>query len=215
MIKEFLLDLLFSKFCFSYQREGSYLCQDCQSIIGVLRSHQNYSRGNLSDLYWATPYQSSLVRNLIHSFKYEPFIKELAKPLSLLIINHFQLIEKQPDFSDFILIPVPLHQKRLKWRGFNQAKELGNQLSKFLNLPLYSDCLVKTKTTIPQMELPKKKRKENVLGAFLVQNKQNVKRKKVLLIDDIFTTGATMEEAARVLREAGVREVIGVVVARG
>ena len=103
----------------------------------------------------------------------------------------------------------------MKWRGFNQAKELGNQLSKFLNLPLYSDCLVKTKTTIPQMELPKKKRKESILGAFLVQNKQNVKRKKVLLIDDIFTTGATMEETARVLREAGVREVIGVVVARG
>jgi len=214
MNKKFFLDLLFPRFCFGCQKEGSYLCEDCQNILGILESHQTYSGKNLKDLYWATPYQNPLMKKLIHCFKYEPFLKELSKSLSLLIINHFQLIEKQPDFSEFILIPVPLYKKRLKWRGFNQAEEIGKEVSEFLKIPLISNCLLKIKETPPQIELLETERKESVLGVFWVK-KEEIEEEKILLIDDVFTTGATMEECARVLKKAGAKEVIGLVVARG
>jgi len=219
MIRNFLLDLLFPKFCFSCQREGSYLCKDCKATLDILRSHQKYNTEHLKDLYWALPYQNPLVKNLIGKFKYKPFVRSLSKPLSLLIINHFQLIENPPSFlgggSEFILIPVPLEKRRLKWRGFNQAEELAKELSKFLKIPMVGNCLLKIKNTFPQVELSEEEREKNVLGAFLVKNKNGIKGKKILLVDDIFTTGSTLKECARVLKESGAREVVGVVIARG
>jgi len=218
-VKKFLLDLFFPKFCFGCQKEGSYLCEDCRSILSILQEHQKYSGKQLKDLYWALPYQGFLIKNLIQNFKYEPFVKELSKTLSLLIINHFQLIENPPSFfegsSGFVLIPVPLHKKRLKWRGFNQAEAISKELSSFLKVSLFSNCLIKIRETISQIELSGKEREENVLGSFLITNKEKIRKKKILLIDDVYTTGATMEECARVLKTAGAKEVIGIVVARG
>lgn len=218
-IKNFLLDILFPKFCFGCQEEGSYLCQDCEAVLEILTGHQRYSGRYLNDLYWALPYQGYLIKNLIKNFKYSPFIKELSKELSFLIINHFKLIENPPpffgDWSDFILVPVPLDRKRLRWRGFNQAEELTKELGLFFNIPLFLDCLIKTKQTFPQVDLSEKEREKNVLGTFSVKNKDKIKDKKILLVDDVFTTGSTMEECARVLKTAGAKEVIGIVIARG
>src|SRR4030042_4050075 len=134
--KNFILDVLFPKFCFSCKREGSYLCDDCQSLLDISGFHRIYQGKSLDDLYFGANYKNSLVKKLIQSFKCEPFVKELKRPLSSLIISHFQLMDNQPDFKDFSLIPVPLHKKRLKWRGFNQAEELSKELSKFFKIPL-------------------------------------------------------------------------------
>ena len=234
-IQKFFLDLLFPKFCFNCQKEGSYLCSDCFSMLEISEIHQKYSTKSLTDLYFALPYQNIFVKKLIQRFKYEPFIKELAETLALLIITHFQLLDNKPNLANFILIPIPLNEKRLKWRGFNQAEEIGKELSKFLNpvrdsgnkeslqkenisngvkVPLVSNCLVRVKNTYPQVELTVEARKENVKDIFICQNKKEIFGKKILLVDDVYTTGATMEEAARVLKEAGVKEVWGVVVAR-
>jgi len=134
--KGFIFDLLFPKFCLSCQREGNYLCEDCQSTLGVLNTHQKHQThspaGGLKDLYFAIDYQQPLIKNLIKLFKYQPFVKELVIPLTSLIITHFQLIEKSTaDFVNFILVPVPLERKKLKWRGFNQAEEIGKELANF------------------------------------------------------------------------------------
>ena len=230
--KGFIFDLLFPKFCLSCQREGNYLCEDCQSTLLVLNIHQKNPTQNLKDLYFAIDYQQPLIKNLIKLFKYQPFVKELAKPLTSLIITHFQLIEKSPtDFANFILIPVPSEKKKLKWRGFNQAEELGKELAKFFGIPLITNCLIKIKETLPQVELSDEERRENIKGAFLVKDKELIKNpegprpffeksgaygagKKILLIDDVYTTGSTMEECARVLKTAGAKEIIGIVVAR-
>lgn len=215
-VKKFLLDLFYPKFCFLCQREGSYLCEDCLATLEVSPFHQKYSTKNLTDLYFALPYQKPLIKKLIQSFKYEPLIKELAETLSSLIINHFQLIEKSPnDFSQFLLIPIPLDKKRLKWRGFNQAEEIGKGIAKFLNIPILNNVLIKTKTTLPQVELSEQERKENIKGVFFCQKPELIKGKKILLVDDVYTTGSTLEEAAQVLKEAGAKEIIGIVVARG
>ena len=209
------LDILFPKHCFSCRKEGEYLCQDCQGFLEISGYHQNYQTQNLKNLYFAVGYQNPLIKNLIQRFKYDPFIKDLGETLSFLIIAHFQMLDNKPNFSDFVLIPVPLEKARLKWRGFNQAEEIAKELSKFLNIPLLPDCLIKTKKTIPQVELSDESRRENIKGTFVCGKNEKIRGKAILLVDDVYTTGSTMEECARVLKEAGAKEIIGVVVARG
>jgi len=231
-VKNFILDLLYPKFCFNCGREGSYLCSDCQSTLEILSSHTRatakggdevaasstteYRTQELKDLYFALPYRNPLIKNLTKLFKYEPFVKELAQPLTSLIITHFQLIEKSPaDLADCILMPVPLEKRKLKWRGFNQAEEIGRELAQFFQIPLLNNVLAKIKETPPQVELSDEERKENIKGAFFCQSSEKIKGKKILLVDDIYTTGSTMEECAKVLKTAGAKEIIGIVVARG
>jgi len=215
-IKSFLLDLLFPKFCFNCKGEGSFLCEDCKAILDISNSHHPPSKFgiNLNDLYWAVEYKNPLIKNLINLFKYEPFVKELAMPLASLITDHFQLLECQPNFSNFILIPVPLEKRKLKWRGFNQAEELAKELSSFLKISLISDCLIKIKENLPQVELSEKERKENIKEVFIIRNREKILGKKILLVDDVYTTGSTMEECSQVLKKAGAKEVIGIVIAR-
>lgn len=224
-IKCLLLDIIFPKFCFNCQKEGSYLCQDCQSLLEISGFHRNYPFQNLIDLYFAVDYKNPLIKKIIQRFKYEPLVKELGKPLSFLIITHFQLMDNKPDFypapklgagsADFVLIPVPLHKKRLKWRGFNQAEELSKELAGFFRIPLISNCLIKIKKTFPQITLSDQARKENIKGAFLIKDGKLIKNKNILLVDDVYTTGSTMEECARILKLAGAKKIIGITIARG
>lgn len=233
-IKEFLLDLFFPRFCLGCNKEGTYLCEDCKATLDI--SGFSYCLCNknslrlptvgkcgkcrskkLSGIYCALPYQENpLTKKLIHSFKYPPYVKDLAEPLSKLIIEHFLLLDKnsQKILQDGILIPVPLDKRKLKKRGFNQSEEIAKEISKALKIPLIPDNLVKTKETQPQMELSEEERLINIKDAFSVKNPDEIKNKKVLLVDDVYTTGSTMEECARVLKKAGVKEVWGVVIAR-
>jgi len=235
-IKQFLLNLLFPLYCINCQREKNYLCQDCFSLIDIQTfqycpfcnppkivfdgktCYPCRKSKKLTGLFCAASYQNFIIKKLVSQFKYEPYIKELAKTLAVLIIQHFQALDYPPSFfkdkAGFALMPVPLHKKRLKWRGFNQAEEIALQLSLFFKMPLISDCLLKTKQTLPQVELSGKERTDNIKSAFVCQNKNLIKEKKILLVDDVFTTGSTMEECARVLKGTGAKEVWGIAVAR-
>ena len=177
-VKNFILDLLYPRFCFNCGREGSYLCEDCQSILGVLNTHQKHQTQTLKDLYFALPYQETLIKNLIQKFKYQLFVKGLAISLTSLIITHFQLLDNKLNFSGFTLIPVPLEKSKLKRRGFNQAEEIGKELARFLKIPLVSNVLVKIKETLPQVELSDEERKENVKDAFSIKNGGQILGKK-------------------------------------
>ena len=198
------------------QREGSFLCEDCQAILDISSSHQEFQTENLSDLYYPLEYKNPLIKNLIKRFKYEPLVKELAKDLTSLIIAHFQLLDPPPNFGggDYVLVPVPLEKRKLKWRGFNQSEEIGKEISKFLNIPLINDILFKIKETLPQVELSEKEREENIKGVFIIRNRKKISGKKILLVDDVYTTGSTMKECAQLLKKAGAKEVIGIVIAR-
>jgi len=162
--KNFLLDMFFPKSCLNCGSEGYYLCEDCLSLVEVLESQfcpgcqKRVADGKtcnncrkftkLNGLYFATSYQNNLVKKIITQFKYEPFAKELKECLARLIITHFQLCsKKESDFNDFFLIPVPLDQKRLKWRGFNQSEEIAKELTQFFKIPLLSNVLYKIKST--------------------------------------------------------------------
>ena len=111
---------------------------------------------------------------------------------------------------------IPLHQKRLKWRGFNQAEEIAKKLSFFFEVPVLNNALIRIKYTTPQVKMENNlQRKENIKGAFVCPYPEIIKNQKIFLVDDVFTTGATMEEAAKTLKQAGAKEVWGVVTARG
>jgi len=232
-VANFIKELLFPSFCLGCQKEGTYLCPDCVSILEI--SEYNYCLCNkplrlqkpgkcprcqdkkLAGLFFALPYQEKfLTKKLIKQFKYQPYIKDLAKPLAGILLEHFLLAQHNLEsvWKNSVLIPVPMEITKLKSRGYNQSQELANELSKTLKTPVLSEHLIKIKKTEPQMELSAKERQENLKDAFTIKNSAKIAGKKVFLVDDVYTTGSTMEECANVLRTFGAKEVWGITIAR-
>ena len=235
--KEFLLDLVFPKFCLGCQKEGIYLCDDCRTILDISEFNyclcsqkpQRISREqlsgkcsrckdkNLSGLYSALPYkEKTLTKKLIYQFKYRPYLKDLSKTLASILVEHFVLSGKNTDkiWDNGVLVPVPLDKNKIKIRGYNQSEELAKELSKILQIPVVSDALIKVKPTKPQMELSKDEREKNLKDAFQIKNPEQISGKKIFLVDDVYTTGSTMEECARTLHNAGIKQVWGIAIAR-
>jgi ComF family protein len=111
-------------------------------------------------------------------------------------------------------VPVPIHKKRLKKRGYNQSSLIAKAVAKALKVKFINNLLYKIKNTVPQSSLSEKERKLNVRRAYIVRNSQMIKDKIVLLIDDIYTTGATVEECSKELKEAGAKDVIVATIAK-
>ena len=102
-----------------------------------------------------------------------------------------------------VVIPVPLHWRRLLWRGFNQAALLASEVAARLNLPLDTTSMTRRRRTAPQTARHHDERIKNVRRAFAVSNPERVKGRRILIVDDVMTTGATVDECARVLLRAG------------
>lgn len=235
--KDFFLDLFFPKFCLGCQKEGMYLCDDCRSILDISEFDyclcstkpiqipsgseqgkcQKCQDKKLSGLFSALPYkEKNLTKKLIYQFKYQPYLKNLAITLASILVEHFIISGKNTDeiWENGILVPVPLDSKKIKIRGYNQSEELAKELSKVLQIPVVSENLVKIKSTKSQMELKKQEREKNLENAFAIKNAAELAGKKIFLVDDVYTTGSTMEECAKVLRDAGIKQVWGIVIAR-
>jgi len=142
-------------------------------------------------------YDGEIVK-LIHGLKYNNK-KYLAESLSIFMADKFNSEKLHAD----IVIPVPLCTKRLKQRGYNQSELLTNQISKILKIPSNNNVLIRVKETPTQTGLDFLERQKNLTGAFKVKNKKVIKDKSLLLIDDVFTTGATVTECAKMLKQAG------------
>jgi ComF family protein len=133
----------------------------------------------------------------------------LAPPLARLLKDY--LITNP--LSGEVLVPVPLHQKRLKERGYNQSQLLARELGKFITLPVVDDCLIRQRYTTSQARTPSvKERQSNVANAFICRD-QRLQAKQVLLIDDVTTSGATLNACASALKAAGASSVWGLVLA--
>lgn len=170
-------------------------------------------------IFASTDYQSPKISRLIHLFKYR-FIEDLSAPLGQLLSD--SVIASDLPIPD-IIVPIPLHPRRERWRGWNQAnllaQALANALPREIAPTLAPNLLIRTKFTAPQMSLQKRNdREQNVKDAFSINNLDgnlpDIHGKRFWLVDDVSASGSTIRECARILKSRGAQEVWGVVVAR-
>jgi ComF family protein len=210
-IKEFF----FPARCFFCKKYGCLLCDDCKSLMDISPAHRpDREKKYLADIWSACPYENKFVQKMIRSFKYEPLYHELAIPLAELVAGHFELAAQNFNMENFRIVPVPLAKKRLRWRGFNQAEAIANRLGHIWQLPVSSNCLSRGRETGVQAELTQYQRQKNIKGAFYCLGNAPFKGKSIFLVDDVVTTGATMNECAKILLKNGARQVIGISIAR-
>jgi ComF family protein len=156
-------------------------------------------------------FEYASVAQAIYRFKYGGR-KEYADYFGARMAQDLAPFIKKTD-ADF-LVPIPLHPARLRKRGYNQARLLAKELEKRLSIPVREDLLARCKKTVPMKQLNWLERQNNLKKAFLVAG-NDVESKVVILVDDIYTTGATMEEAARMLKAAGAKAVYFVALSAG
>lgn len=154
---------------------------------------------------------------LISIFKYEGIIREkilqykfndkayMKNTFAKIILKNKKVCGLLKKYD--IIIPVPIHKSRKAQRGYNQTQLIASKLAEYIDIEFCNNVLVKNKNTIAQSKLNRKKRIENIKGAFDILNLKKVQGKNVLLFDDIYTTGSTANECSRVLKTAGAKTV--------
>jgi ComF family protein len=164
-------------------------------------------------------YKNLLVEKSLKFLKYK-FIRDLERPLLILIKKYLKWLTLDKKFNVFqvnpLLISVPLHPRRLNWRGFNQSELFAKNLADTFQMETASDVIERMVNTVPQADIKEREeRLKNLNGIFGIFNKEKITGREVLLIDDICTTGATLNECAKVLKANGATKVTSLVVARG
>lgn len=194
-----LLGLLFPDRCAGCGTVGTLFCPTCHT---ALRTNTAYPHAStLIEAQIAVYIFEGTLREAIHHFKYKP-MRRMADPLGALLATY---ATAHPIPADAV-VPVPLHPHRLRERGFNQSELLAQPVAGAYSLPLLATGLARRRDTAHQMKLDAKTRQENVRGAFVWQH-PTPPPPRVLLIDDVLTTGATVRACAEALRAAGTREV--------
>ena len=223
-LKRIALDLLFPQWCVGCGREGNYICDSCrQSLSRILppicpRCGKPQSDGMLCPACddenpgidgIRSPFVfDSVIRQAIHELKYRN-LRALAIPMAGLL--HDYILENPVPGE--VLVPVPLHRKRLRERGYNQSGLLAKQLGKLTGSPVIDDCLIRQHHTPPQARTTNiDERRQNVVNAFSCSS-EKLQGKKVILIDDVTTSGTTLNACAETLKKSGIASVWGLVMA--
>lgn len=235
-IGRILLDLLYPIFCVGCRQPGTLYCPACRETVRHIapplcplcgqpqRQDQQLcsqcahtlSKGDRQppiDGIRSVAYLEGTLREAIYALKYD-YIRELAEPLGDTLAGYYSHTPLPAD----TIIPVPLHWRRQRERGYNQSALLAQRLGSAAQLPVRSDLLQRHRYTTSQTRLNAQQRSQNVQGAFsCVKQHGAVKAiagKKVLLIDDVATTGATLRACAQALKDQGARSVWALTVAR-
>ena len=222
-----LVELLFPKMCVGCGKWGAHICAECvnrvrpigEPICSMCERGSMYGKTHpwcrrtygVEGLVSAITY-TGIGRKLVQRFKYK-YVKDLT-PVLVELIESFGEVGVLAGKQWFV-VPVPLHPRRERWREFNQAEELGEGLARYSGWDVTHEVLVRTRYTTAQMKLSGKKRRKNLIGAFSPGvNRGAVKGKRVVLVDDVWTTGATIRECVKVLKRIGATEVWGLTLAR-
>ena len=211
-ILEKIADVLFPARCLGCRLPGGIFCETCRQK--TQRKHrEEMPLPHLDKIFSYGWYHDQILREALRRFKYHG-IYGIAHPLAKMLHDILK-----PHLSSLgpeaLIVPIPAHRARARERGYNQAELLARAFSEQISFPLDADILIKTKDTPSQISLKGRERLWNVKDSFGVQNAAALEGRTILLVDDISTTGATLSEAARVLKQSGAKEVIGLVVARG
>ncbi len=223
-----LKDYIFPINCLGCNKEGVWLCDSCFSKLKIIDlaacpiCHKENIDGTCCDNCQEKSFLQSeravfvyregdTVSKIIHALKYN-YIEDLLSPIESILDLYFA--NNNFGFEIDFVVPIPLHKKRLAERGFNQAEFLAKIVGNNLGRPVLG-ALKRQKETQIQAKLDKENRAKNVKEAFAIEEGVNLEGKRILLVDDVYTTGSTMQEAARVLTLGGVEVVHGFTLARG
>lgn len=186
--------------CMVCDEEGFIgICPSCKSRI-------NKAKNEGSILSYG--FYGGILKSLILKFKYESNYN-----VGYLLANFLIEIIKESEIDIDIICYIPMIRKDERKRGFNQCKLIANEIGYNLNIPV-SNCIKKVKHTKEQKKLTKEERIKNLIGAFEVTSNEDIKNKRVLLIDDVMTTGATIDECTKILKKSGVKEIIVLTIAK-
>lgn len=219
------LDLLFPQWCLGCSKEGELICPACHRQLpritppvcrrcglpqpsslpcAVCSSRQRKIDGIRSPFLF-----EAVIRQAIHQLKYRN-LRAIGRSLAELLSDY---ITANPMPAE-VLVPVPLHSKRLRQRGYNQSGLLCRELGKLVGLPVVTDCLIRQRHTPPQAETATaSQRRANVVAAFICRDSR-LQNRKVLLIDDVATSGATLDACAAAVKASGAGSVWGLTLAR-
>jgi len=224
-LKGMALSLLFPQWCIGCGADGSLICYSCRvslpritpAICPMCGRPQPSGMICPGCVNWRaeidgirSPFRfDGVVRQAVHQLKYRN-LRALAAPLAELLDDYMRTSPVPGD----VLVPVPLHRKRLRERGYNQSGLLARELGRLAHLPVVDDCLFREQYTPPQARTSNvDERRSNVVGVFTCRD-DRLRGNKVLLIDDVSTSGATLDACAAALKAAGAISVWGLVLAR-
>lgn len=212
LIKNWVLDILFPTpgLPQNLKLNQTLFCPVCRARLArnvkICHKNSQYKLGA------ATSYNEEAVRKLIWQLKYRGRTGNAA-PLAKLLLHYLETCNLK--LETFLVVPVPLSKTRLRKRGYNQATLLAKILSENLKLPVVDNALIRIKDAPPQAEVRDwETRKTNIQNSFSVADSALIKNKNVILVDDVFTSGATLNEAAKTLKSAGVKQILALVVAK-
>jgi competence protein ComFC len=221
-----VLEIVYPVHCGGCDKKGSILCRECTSSLRSVEDDLTcpvcgrwigkravcgeciQNKRVFREGYYGFYFENRL-RDAIHAFKFHGR-KDVGKHLVNLIKE--KIVSFSVSFD--CIIPMPVTERRLKERGFNQSFIIGEEISKITGKPIYYSTLYKTRDTMDQYSLHRDERKYNIKGAFTVRNGHEIKAKKVLLVDDLFTTGYTAKEASGALLKAGAGHILFFALAR-
>ncbi len=234
-IFNFILNTLFPNKClncnvYTYQ---SLLCPDCFNSLKIYNYFicpQCYKKIDFTNLNFChhfepstvkailacTDYSDKTIKTIIHKFKYEHFLS-LTNLLENLIQSSLTNYQDYFQANNYLIIPVPLYWVKTKRRGFNQSIVIAKLISKFLNVPCNDKLLIRHKNNPPQAKINDPLlRQQNVSNIFKINDllKSTLKNKNIILVDDVFTTGSTLNECAKVLKQNGANLIVAICLAR-
>ena len=189
MIFEKVLNLFFPIKCGVCGKIGLPICKECEERLKPYEINLVQK-----DKFFIYKYQD-IIRNLLLNYKFND-ASYLANSFAYLIKNNKKIYSILKNYD--IIIPVPLHKKRMNERGYNQTE----LIAKKLGIPVETNCLIKAKNIKPQSTKTAKERQIDIKNVFAIQNVEKIKNKKLLLLDDIYTTGSTANECIKTLSKA-------------
>ncbi len=208
-----ILDALFPRSCIGCDKNGRTICEKCIERAPKARDTEN-------SFLSVFDYRDGVIKKALWMLKYKNR-RDVAEDLGRTMADHFaeDLIElaQMKNFVNPVLIPIPLSKKKLRKRGYNQslliAKSVAKNLQNF-NLEIIENVLIKTKDTPPQAKIKnRRERLENLKDCFAISNKEKIVGRNIILVDDITTTGATLREATKVLKNAHAKKIISITAA--
>lgn len=231
-VASFCIEAIFPASCYGCGAADSYLCERCLGIVGALPEPRcphcatrlpfgelpNACRAAIhaSRFFCCADYHTPSIRNAIHDFKYAgafALAPDLARYIRAWIFRRgYAELFADPTI---LVVPVPSHPKRQRERGFHPAAKLAESFAQQMNLAYCGDALMKTKNNPPQVETKSAdQRRENVKGVFILHKPQLVRGRTVLIVDDVCTTGATITECARAIRDGKPKKIWALTVAK-